>query len=125
MIFDALMTRNNPKARKTEYRQREDEGWELIVSSFGLSIGLSNGQVTVKKDGKVVVTRRADMLSHITISSKGVSLSSNLIYHCLENGITIDFFTSGGKHAGSTLSPDYIESSLWTAQSHSSTEKRT
>lgn len=119
------MKRKNPEARKTEYRQREDEGKELIINSFGVTLGLSNDQVTVKKDGKILVKRRTDALSHITISSKGVSLSSNLIYHCLENGITIDFFTLGGKHSGCILSPDYIEGSLWTEQLHNSPAKRT
>ena len=116
--------KSTAEKRKTEYRQREEEGRELLVNSFGCKLGLSDNQVTVKKDGRTTIKRRADMLSRITISSNGVSLSSNLIFFCLDNGITIDFFNNGGRHAGSVLSAKYMEGTLWSRQSQCSTEQR-
>lgn len=97
------------KRRKVEYRKREEEGNELLVNTFGCSIGISKQCVTVKKEGKLLAKKPAGTLSHIMISSKGVSLSSNLIGYCLENKISIDFFTFMGVHIGSILSDRYME----------------
>lgn len=112
------------KRRKVEYRKREEEGNELLVNTFGCSIGISKQCVTVKKEGKLLAKKPAGTLSHIMISSKGVSLSSNLIGYCLENKISIDFFTFMGVHIGSILSDRYMEGTLWSKQALCGMEKR-
>lgn len=110
--------------RKAEYRKREAECSELLINTYGCFVGLSGKGVTVKQQGKIVRQIPAGMLSHITIGSKGVTLSSNLIDYCLANKITIDFFNSSGVHTGSVLSNKYIESTLWNKQAQCGTEKR-
>lgn len=102
--------------RKAEYRKREGEGSELLVGTFGCVLGISQGKVVVKKDGKVMARQPVAALSHITVASKGVSVSSNLIYHCMKNKISIDFFGFGGEHVGSMLSNKYMETTLWDKQ---------
>ena len=57
-------------------------------------------------------------------SSKGVTLSSNLIDYCPANKISIDFFNSSGVHTGSILSNKYIEGTLWNKQAQCGIEKR-
>lgn len=110
--------------RKAEYRKREGEGSELLVNTFGCFVGLSGKGITVKRQGKVIHQKPLGALSHITISSKGVTLSSNLIDYCLANKITIDFFNSSGGHTGSILSNKYIENTLWNKQAQCGKEKR-
>ncbi len=110
--------------RKAEYRKRESEGSELLINTFGCYIGLSGKGITVKQNGKTVATRTLGSLKHITISGKGISLSSNLVDYCLANKITIDFFNSAGKHNGSILSTKYMESTLWNQQAQCGTERR-
>ena len=110
--------------RKAEYRKREGEGSELLVNTYGCFIGLSGQGITVKKQGKVICKKPIGALSHITVSSKGVGLSSNLIDYCLANKISIDFFNSAGVHTGSILSNKYIESTLWNKQAQCGIEKR-
>lgn len=110
--------------RKAEYRKREGEGNELLVNTHGCFIGLSGGGVTVKQQGKVVSRRPVGTLSHITICSKGVGISSNLIDYCMANRIAIDFFNSSGVHTGSVLSNKYMESTLWNKQAQCGMEKR-
>lgn len=112
------------KQRKTEYRKREGEGSELLLNTYGCFIGLSGRGITVKQQGKIICRKPIGALSHITISSKGVTLSSNLIDYCLANKISIDFFNSSGVHTGSILSNKYIESTLWNKQAQCGTEKR-
>lgn len=110
--------------RKNEYRKREGESSELLVNTYGCFIGLSGQGVTVKQQGKVISKRPIGALSHITVSSKGVTLSSNLIDYCLANKISIDFFNSAGTHTGSILSNKYIENTLWNKQAQCGLKKR-
>lgn len=110
--------------RKAEYRKREGEGCELLVNSFGCFLGLSGKGITVKQQGKIIAQRPIGSLSHITIASKGITISSNLIDYCLANKISIDFFNSSGVHNGSILSTKYIENTLWNKQALCGAEKR-
>lgn len=110
--------------RKAEYRKREGEGSELLVNTFGCFLGLSGKGITVKQQGKVIAQRPIGSLSHITIASKGITISSNLIDYCLANKISIDFFNSSGVHNGSILSTKYIENTLWNKQALCGAEKR-
>lgn len=110
--------------RKAEYRKREGEGSELLINTHGCFIGLSGRGITVKQQGKIIAQKPTGALSHITISCKGVSLSSNLIDYCMANKISIDFFSSSGVHTGSILSNKYIESTLWNKQAQCGIEKR-
>lgn len=119
-----LQNQNIINQRKREYHKKENEGSELIINTFGAYIGISNQGITVKKEGKIIHQHPVGVLNHITISTQGVSLSSNAIYYCLENKISIDFFDGYGKHAGSILTPNLTECTLWEKQSALSVEKR-
>ena len=110
--------------RKKEYQKREGENRELVVSTFGSFIGLTQKGITVKQQGKVIFQKPIGALSHITIQGQGISLSSNLIEHCLSNKISIDFFNTSGTHTGSILSNRYIENTFWNKQANCGTEKR-
>lgn len=110
--------------RKEEYRKREGEGSELIVSTYGSYIGITKGCVTVKKDGRLIAKQSAGPLSHIMVIGGGVSLSSNLIEYCMKNMVSVDFFASYGSHIGSLLSNKYIEGTLWNKQAQCGSERR-
>ena len=110
--------------RKAEYHKREAEASELLINTFGTFVGLSGKGITVKQNGKIIAQKTIGSLSHITIAGKGITLSSNLIDHCLANKITIDFFNSAGKHSGSILSTKYMESTLWNKQAMCGEEQR-
>lgn len=112
------------RQRKKEYRKRERENKELLVNTSGCFIGLTSKGVTVKQQGKIIYQQPVGALTHITIASKGITLSSNLIDYCLAHKITIDFFNSSGGHTGSILSNKYLESTLWNKQATCGMEKR-
>jgi group II intron reverse transcriptase/maturase/CRISPR-associated endonuclease Cas1 len=112
------------RQRKLEYRKKEGEGTELVINTIGAYVGLTNKGISVKLQGKVIHKCMTNTLKHITIMTKGVSLSSNMIQFCLENKITIDFFDPTGKHHGSILSPKYVESTLWDKQATLPVERR-
>lgn len=110
--------------RRKEYQKREGENKELVVSTFGSFIGISQKGVTVKQQGKVVYQKPVGALSHITVQGNGISLSSNLIEYCLSNKISIDFFNSSGAHTGSILSTRYVENTLWSKQANCGIRQR-
>ncbi|GHT62509.1 CRISPR-associated endonuclease Cas1 [Bacteroidia bacterium] len=110
--------------KKREYRQREDEASELIISSFGSFIGKNNQGITVKVAGKSVKKTSSRALGHITVVTRGVSISSDAIHYCMENRIPVDFFDHSGKCYASILSPVSVEQSLWQKQTEMSVESR-
>lgn len=102
--------------RKQEYRKKESEASGLLVNKAGTFIGLTSRGVTVSRKGQVLSQHHADNLSQIVITGNGVSLSSNLIGHCLNHRIPIDFFDAQGTHIGSIISARTIQNSLWQRQ---------
>ena len=110
--------------KKKEYQKKEGEGAELVVNTYGCFIGLTNRGISVKLKGKVVHKNPSRALEHITIATKGVTLSSNAIQYCMRNKFPIDFFDASGKHYGSILSPAYMESTLWEKQALMSLERK-
>lgn len=101
--------------KKLEYQKKESEGAELVISSYGSFVGKANNGITVKLNGKNIYKRPSGALKHITILSKGVTISSDAIYYCMKNNIPIDFFESGALQA-SILSPVFVDQSLWQKQ---------
>lgn len=112
------------QARKSEYRRKEASMSELLVNKPGIFIGLTNRGVTIREKGKVLSQQNAQSLSHIVVIGKGISLSSNLLEHCMNNKLPIDFFDCHGTHIGSFLSPEFMEGTLWKKQSLVSNEFR-
>ena len=102
--------------RKHEYQKIESQESELVVSKPGVALGLAKNKVTVKENGIVVISVSTVNLKHISILSKGISLSSNLLTFLIDNKIPIDFYGKQGKHIGSFLSAQAFQCSLWRAQ---------
>ena len=102
--------------RKREYRRRENESSELVISSYGTFIGISNEGITVRVMGKKNVLPQPANLKHITVLCGGVSMSSNALEFCMRHNIGVDFFTETGKHYGSFVNPRYMHTSLWEKQ---------
>ncbi len=101
--------------RKIEYRRKEAEGAELIVNTLGAYIGMAGGTLVVRNKKQMLAKHPVSSLKHLTILSRGVSLSSNAIDLCIEHKIPVDFFDTKGKHKASILSPRFTETSHWQA----------
>jgi group II intron reverse transcriptase/maturase/CRISPR-associated endonuclease Cas1 len=83
--------------RKKEYEKRARGGSELLVSAFGAYVGVKQQQVYVMLDRKVVATEGIGLLKHVVISSPAVSISSNLLFSCAQEGISVDFVDKQGR----------------------------
>ena len=66
----------------------------IIVSNYGLFLGLKSHRLVVKKDGNVQSEVALNRIKTIQILSRGISLSSDLINSCSYRGIKIFFNTS-------------------------------
>lgn len=75
----------------------------LIVSNYGLFLGLKSARVVIKKEGKVIKEIALSRIKTIQVLSKGITLSSDLITACGARGIKIFFNTFNSFMALHTL----------------------
>lgn len=104
------------RSRKLEYQRREADNSELVITSPGYFIGVSNRGVTLRKNGQPLKVPPSTALKHITIMSDGVSMSTNMISFCMSQGIPIDLFDRHCTHIASILSPKFMLTTLWKMQ---------
>lgn len=104
------------KQRKREYKKLETEGAELVITQYGTSIGVSYGELSLKVYGKQQKLPPMNNLKHISVLCNGVSISSNAIAYCMQNKISIDFFSNVGQHTATILSNSMMRVNLWEKQ---------
>ena len=112
------------KQRKREYKKLETDGAELVITQCGTSIGVSYGKLSLKLYGKQQKLPPMSNLKHISILCDGVSISSNAIAYCMQNKISVDFFSGVGQHTASILSNTMMRVNLWEKQVEMSLEKK-
>ncbi|MFY9116276.1 MAG: CRISPR-associated endonuclease Cas1 [Bacteroidales bacterium] len=69
-----------------------------------------------KKEGKVLQTMQLTNLQNVTISSDGISISSNAIKACVLNKVSIHFLNFNGIPYAMLYSPQYVEKEIGMAQ---------
>jgi CRISPR-associated endonuclease Cas1 len=104
--------------------QNESENSELIVSSFGSFIGKNNNGITVKINGKNVFGKTDAALEHISVTTSGVSISSDAIHYCMSRKIPVDFYVKSGQLYASLLSPVFVGQSVWYQQAMMPVERK-
>ena len=111
-------------SRKHEYRKKEAEHAELVVTRPGMMLGLAKNRVTLKENGILIASVPPANLKHVSVLSQGVSISSNLLAFLMENKIPLDLFARKGHHIGSFLSPGSLQCLLWEKQCTCSVDRR-
>ena len=76
---------------KNSYLKESIKSSEIILSKFGLYVGITKGRVIVKEYGKIVKQLPLGSVTRIIILSPGITISSMLIYQCSKRNIDIDF----------------------------------
>ncbi len=89
--------RDPVKKRKKEYQKLESEGFELVVNTPGVFVGKTKKGITIKERGIKKYEAPLLNLKNISILSRGVTISSNVIEYCAERGIPVDFVGFQGK----------------------------
>jgi len=78
---------------------------EVFIINFGTTLGKKSERLLIKEQGKVVQEIPFRDISALTIATRGVSLSSDVIRECVEHGIQINFLSSSGKPYAKVTSP--------------------
>ena len=76
---------------KTEWLRESVKSSELILSRYGLYVGITRGKIVVKEYGKVIKQLPLGTVSRVIIMSPSINISSMLIYQCSKRKIDIDF----------------------------------
>jgi CRISPR-associated protein Cas1 len=78
----------------------------VVVSDFGCTLGKKSERLLVRQKGAVLSETPFRDLEQITISSRGISLSTDVIQECSEYGIQINFISFSGKPYAKLSSPN-------------------
>ncbi len=70
---------------------------DLIVEGRGTFVGKHQGRLRVTREGKVVTEAPLIHLEHVLIVDKGVTISSDAVATCSEEGIPIHFLSGTGR----------------------------
>ena len=70
---------------------------QVIVSGFGAFLGKVSERLTVKLGKKVIYEFPFFRLSEVTVASKGVTFSSDLLQELCQRGIQINFLQASGR----------------------------
>lgn len=73
---------------------------ELVVATFGAFVSKHQGRLRVEKKGERLAEVPLLHLEQVVIASSGVSLSSDVVRVCCEEGIPIHFVGSGRAYGG-------------------------
>lgn len=78
---------------------------EIFIINFGTSLGKKSERLVIKEQGKVIGEIPFQDVTCLTIASRGVSLSSDVVLECIQHGIQINFLTPSGKPYAKITSP--------------------
>jgi CRISPR-associated protein Cas1 len=82
-----------------------ENGAQLLVSGFGLFVGKKGARVVVRKGKETCGQLPLLRLQEIVLSSKGISLSTDLLEELCGRGIRVAFLTSSGRPYALLTSP--------------------
>jgi len=114
-VYEKGTVEKTIKRRKMEYKRLEAENSELVISAPGYYLGAGEYGLILRKNGQPMKIRSA-AVKHITISSPGVTFSSNMVDYCSRQGIGLTFMGRPNALSASLLSQRYLGTSLWRAQ---------
>jgi group II intron reverse transcriptase/maturase/CRISPR-associated endonuclease Cas1 len=93
--------------KRREYQKKAQQASVLIASSPGSSLGITSKRAVLREGGRKVKETPLFALRHIVVSSRGVSLSSDLVAHCAERGIPVAFLDYRGRPYAHIYSPSH------------------
>ncbi len=84
---------------------RSGDAAQLILSGFGLFMSKKSDRLIVKKGKDLLYEFPFFRLSEVTIASRGITLSSDLILELCQRGIQINFLQGTGRPYAKLVSP--------------------
>ncbi len=84
---------------------RSGDASQLILSGFGLFLGKKGDRLLVRKGKDLLYEFPFFRISEVTIASRGITLSSDLVMEFCERGIQVNFVHGTGKPYAKLTSP--------------------
>ncbi len=84
---------------------RSADGAQVVLSGFGLFLSKKSDRLLVRKSKELLYEFPLFRLSEVTIASKGIALSTDLILELCQRGIQINFLHGTGKPYAKLVSP--------------------
>lgn len=109
-------TQKKIQQKKQEYLKKAAEVRELLITQPGVYLGKRQGRLLVKKGPQILETIPFAHLHNLTIQSRGVALSTDVLFACAQHKITIDLLTMKGKPFAKVLAPQGQSQQLAIAQ---------
>ena len=81
---------------------------QLILDKYGLFLGKHSERLRVKAEGNIVEEVPLIHLDSVLITSRGVSISSDVVEVCAERGIDIIYVSGSGKVYGRLSGPSLV-----------------
>lgn len=103
------------RSRKREYEKLESAGFEMVVKSPGVYIGIANGKIIARRQ-KEVLLKAGSQLKNISVLTTAVSFSGQAIQYCAEHGVSVDFMGFDGKPYAMLVAPQYPDARTSLAQ---------
>jgi len=84
---------------------KSEDGSQLILSGFGLFLSKKSERLLVRKGTRVIYQFPFFRLNEVVVSSKGITLSSDLLEEACLRGIRLSFLDRSGKPYAMVTSP--------------------
>jgi CRISPR-associated endonuclease Cas1 len=104
--------------RKEEYRKRKEEREEILVSLPGTYLGRTGERLLIRREGKREAEIPLTMIRNVTLLTKAVSISGDLMAEAASRGIPIVLAGSDGRPLVRIGAAELAEHQLSLAQSN-------
>ena len=111
-------------AKKNKYLKKVADQVEIQISTPGVFLGKTNQRLVVRESRKNVLELPFSKIRNLSINSNGVSLSSDLVFHCSKNKIPITFYTYNGRPSAILQSPVHSSGNLSVLQARACETKK-
>jgi len=98
--------------RKRRYFTTQTSISEIVVNTHGSFLGKQGNRLVVKLHKKNLLTQHLDKIKNISVATKGVTLSSELIHECTSRKIPIYFVEKYGPPYAIIYTPLYPQATL-------------
>jgi len=106
----------NITRKKQKYIRSQVSVSEVVVNTPGTFIGKMANRLVAKSGNKTVLTHRLEKLRSVIITTRGVTISSDIVHECSNQKIPIHFLDAKGNHYAMLYSPQYPQPAAGLAQ---------
>lgn len=104
------------RKKKREYLRKRIAVSNIVIARPGHFVGTSKGMIVIKQGRNVVKKIAASKVEYISVMSRGVTISSDVIQLCAERKIPIDFFDFKGEPKAKVFLPELPDTEIGLAQ---------